>query len=181
MQAYCMKCGQETTNQDPLCQRCGSLLEQPSQALRIPRTFVGKRILGVIGLVGGILVLVGVFGPWLTMSGPGFSAHVSAWDSITQATRAGAAVDLKGWAILALVGALCLVAGALSAVAAPHIKALWGIVLTAGLVAVGGVVWAYADTDTTTVMGISIGYGYGAYLTLVGGILGLTGALGLRG
>jgi hypothetical protein len=41
-----------------------------------------------------------------------------------------------------------------------------------------GAAYGFFDIETGTEMGFLYGYGYGLYLTLVGGVLALTGGLG---
>jgi NADH:ubiquinone oxidoreductase subunit 6 (subunit J) len=84
------------------------------------------------------------------------------------------------WAGLALGAALILLAGAVSATAAPKAKAPWVIVHVGGALVIAGFAAGLSDIRDGGVTVFS-GYGYGLYLTLFGGILGLTGIWGLRG
>lgn len=131
-----------------------------------------KRILALIGLIGGILALVGIFTPWATASAPWISVSASAWDGIKDAA--------VSYFTLALIGACFALLGALSALAAPRVKALWAMLAIGGILAIVGAAWGFFDIETGTGMGVSYGYGYGLYLTLVGGILALIGSLGLK-
>jgi hypothetical protein len=130
-----------------------------------------KRMLALVGLVGGILALVGIFTPWATASGGGMSVSASAWDGIKETA--------VSYFTLALVGSCVALLGALSALAAPKVKALWAILAVGGILAIVGAAWGFSDIETGAEMGLSYGYGYGLYLTLVGGILALIGSLGL--
>lgn len=177
---YCAKCGQENDDQAQFCQGCGPSLQQASQAPSVPGTSMNKSVLAGIGLIAGIFAIVGIFWPWVMLSGWAGSAHTSAWDSITHIERFGQMLETEGWDILALAGAVLLLVAALSVIAAPKMKVLWGILVTGGLMAIGGAAWALIDIEPRSVTGLSVGYGYGLYLTLGGGILGLSGVLGLK-
>lgn len=147
--------------------------------------FMDKRLVG-IGLIGGIIAIVGVFGPWQSLSGTHpltgeeISESASAWDSITESTVAGSQVGRETYCVLALVGGVLALIGALGVLASPGVKALAGILAIGGLLAIIGAGWGFSDIETGTVLGIEVSYGYGLYLCLVGGILGLVGAYGAR-
>ena len=139
---------------------------------------MAKRILALIGLIGGILALVGIFTPWATGSVGGIPVSASAWDGIKDSA--------VSYFTLALVGACVALLGALSALAAPRVKALWAILALGGILAIVGAAWGFFDIETGTGVRLEEGigyipvtssYGYGLYLTLVGGILALIGAL----
>lgn len=146
-----------------------------------------KRIVGLVGLVAGVLAVVGLFSPWVTVSGWGLSGGISVWDLILNADvaldRFGLAELFKmgGWAFLALGGAVLLVVGSLCALVAPRIKLLWAIPTLGAILALVGAVWALSDVDTGRILGFTASYGYGLYLTLSGGILGLSSVLSLIG
>jgi len=135
------------------------------------------RVAGLIGLIAGILAVVGLFTPWATLSGWGASVSASAWDSVTNAKVMGEEVGREGWALLALFGTILTLVGALFALASPKTKIAWGLLLTGGVLAVAGSVWAFSDIETGGALGVSAGYGAGLYLTLVGGLLGLIGGV----
>ena len=131
---------------------------------------MAMRILTLIGLIGGIIALVGIFTPWATASGWGMSVSASAWDGIRDAAGS--------YFTVALVGACIALVGALSALAAPRAKVLWAILAIGAILAIAGAAYGFADIYTGTEGGFLYGYGYGLYLTLIGGILALIGALG---
>jgi len=81
------------------------------------------------------------------------------------------------WAGLAFGAALVLLAGAVLAAVAPRAKAPWVMLHIGGALAIIG----FATAVSYVRDGGLGGYGYGLFLTLVGGILGLTGIWGLRG
>jgi hypothetical protein len=136
---------------------------------------MSKGIIGVIGLIGGILILVGVFTPWVTASALGYWGSVSAWDCITGRTSESAT-----YCYLALVGGVLALMGALFALTAPELKVLWAILAIGGILAIVSAIWGFSDIETGRILGLSFNYGYGLYLTLGGGILGLIGSLGLK-
>lgn len=175
----CTGCGSENSDQAQFCQGCGAALQTAWQRPDVLRIGIDKRILGVIGFTAGVLALVGIFIPWATVSAWGMSASASAWDSVTRATVVGQLVEREAWACLALAGAILILLGALSALAFPRTRMLWGILAIGGLLAIAGPAWGFSDIPTTGILGISVSYGTGVYLTLVGGILGLSGVIGL--
>jgi hypothetical protein len=133
---------------------------------------MAKRILGVIGLIGGGVAVGGVFLPWAIASALGISVSASGWDFITS-------TDPEIYCYLALVGGGIAALFALLALAAPKAKVLWALLGIGGAVAIAGAVWALLDIETGTIMGVTLSYGYGLYMVLGGGVLGLIGALGL--
>jgi hypothetical protein len=152
----------------------GTALQEPVQERSIQRWVTDKRMLGRIGLIGGVLALVGVFSPW-TMDPGSYHPNLSAWDAIT-GLRIGDNMPLcKVWAGLALHGAVFALVGALFAVAAPKAKAPWAILGVGSALAIAGFALGLSDIRDGGVMGFYSGYGYGLFLTLVGGILGLVG------
>jgi uncharacterized BrkB/YihY/UPF0761 family membrane protein len=173
----CPRCGQENDDQAQFCRRCGAALHEPVQQRGIQRWVTDTKILAYIGLIAGVLALVGVFSPWATYPG-GYSPNISAWDAMTGLTVWDYRL-YQIWAGLAFGGALLLLGGALSALAAPRSKAPWVVLHIGGALAIIGFAAAVSEIRDG---GFGYpGYGYGLYLTLVGGILGLTGVMGLRG
>lgn len=175
----CIECGRENSEQAQFCQGCGAALQIPGQQPHVLRIRMDKRILGFIGLIAGVLAVVGIFTSWAKISSWGISVSVSAWDSVTNATVMGGEVGREAWACIALAGAILTMVGALSVLASPRTRMLWGILAIGGLLAIIGSAWGFSDIQTGGILGVSVGYGPGVYLTLVGGILGLVGALGL--
>ena len=132
---------------------------------------MAMRILTLIGLIGGIIALLGIFTPAVTMTG-WFS--VSAWDSITETTIFGFPIERQTYFCLAFAGATVALLSALTAVAVPKVKVLWAILAIGGMLAIAGAAWAFSDIET----GYGISYGWGLYLILGGGILALIGIPG---
>jgi uncharacterized BrkB/YihY/UPF0761 family membrane protein len=173
---YCTKCGQENGDQTQFCRSCGAALQKPIQQQGIQRWVTDKKILADIGLIASILALIGVFTPWFTQHG-GFHPNVSAWDAMTGSTVWDDYRLYEIWAGLAFGAALVLLAGAVLAAVAPRAKAPWVMLHIGGALAIIGFVAAFSEIRD------GFGYhncGYGLFLTLVGGLLGLTGILGLR-
>jgi hypothetical protein len=177
----CTKCGKENSDQDQFCTGCGAPLKETGGSTAVSRTLTDKRILGYAGLVTGIFVLVGLFTPWVSVSGWGVSASASAWDSVTNAKVAGGdGVTREAWAFLTLFGAILTVVGAVYALASPRTKLPWGLLGIGGVFALIGAIWGLSDIETGSALGMSVSYGAGLYLTLLGGILGLAvGSLAL--
>ncbi len=132
---------------------------------------MAMRILMLIGLVGGIVALLGIFTPAITVTG---LLSVSAWDSITETTILGMPMERQTYFCLAFAGAAVALLGALTLVAVPKVKALWAILAIGGMLAIAGAAWALFDIET----GYGVSYGWGLYLTLGGGILALIGIPG---
>ncbi len=131
-----------------------------------------KEILAAMGLIGGVLALVGIFAPWVTLStGWGASVSMTAWDSITEAKILGQPAEREMYCLLALAGGILALVGALLAVFAPAVKAPWASLVMGGVLAIVGAVWGLSDIETVSMMDFSVSYGYGLYLTLSGGIL----------
>ena len=187
----CKKCGQENLNGAQLCQKCGMPLgiaeRQPS---RLPLWF-GSRIIGVFVLIAGVLVMVGIFLPWLKASmnlGELFgtlSISASGWDLMT---GSGDVQDgVKTYAILAFAGSIVLLLGALWAFIDAGMRFAWAMTIVGGALAVVGSVWGWQDLNDFVAVGAntpeaSIGYGAGLYMALGGGIAGvIAGIVGWLG
>jgi len=178
----CKKCGQENLGGAQRCQRCGTNLMQTSQQPGITTSSVGSRITGLFVLTAGVLVLVGIFLPWLTFKwdvGDLFgrlSVSVSGWDLVT----GGGDIDegAKLYAILAFAGSIVVLLGAVWALAAPANRLGWAIATVGGVLAIVGSVWGWSDLSDfvaagDNTLGASFNYGVGLFLALAGGIAGL--------
>jgi len=161
-------------------QSSADALQGPVQERGIQRWVTDRKVLGRVGLIAGTLTLVGVFSPWATGSGWRETLNISAWDSITMSMTVGPQIPREAWACLALAGATLVLVGALSALAAPRVKVPWAILGVGGVLSIAGCAWGLFSITTGTLLGYHLGPGYGLYLTLVGGVLGLAGILGLR-
>jgi len=104
------------------------------------------------------------------------SLKASAWDSVTEASIMGQAVQREDYMTLATVGAFLTLAGALVALASSKTRKTWGLLAVGGVIAAVGAIWAYSDIDTVHWLGVSVDRGSGLYLTLIGGVLGFTSA-----
>lgn len=129
---------------------------------------IGEKI-AIIGLIGGILVVAGVFGPWITDGD-----SLSGWD-LTKATAEGG-FDAK-LPYVALVGGILAVIGAILALVRPG-------EIPAGLLAIGGILALIGVAIGPVVNDIGLGgfgvMGYGGILVVVGGILAILVTLGLK-
>ncbi len=132
-----------------------------------------NRILAIIGLIGGILATVGVFGTWLTTL-PG---SASGWD-LTQGTL-GSSLKLP---YFVLVGGILAVVG--SVLALVKLGAVAKVLLAiGGILALIGVAYGLHMADVgaaMTVPEISVGADYGTYMVAIGGILAILVTLGLK-
>jgi hypothetical protein len=170
----------QSAKQEPQSsQSPGEALQEPVQQRGIQRWVTDKKMVARVALVAGILALVGVFTPWSTHHG-GYHPNLSAWDAMTGLELSDYSPLYLVWAGLAFGAAIILLAGAVSAIAAPKAKAPWVILHVGGALVIAGFVAGLSDIRDGGVTAFS-GYGCGLYLTLVGGILGLTGIWGLRG
>jgi len=120
-----------------------------------------KKTLLIIGLIGGIIAAVGVFLPWVSVSGFGITVTVSGFDA-----SQGKVVLLGG--VLALIGSL--------AVLATTMKSLSYLIPVGGLVAILGWIWGAADVGFGNLTSLS----YGFWACLVGAVLALIGTLGVK-
>jgi len=111
----------------------------------------------VIGLIGGILAVVGVFLPWASSSG----YNVSGWDGGVSFGESQVYVILIG-GVLAAIGAVVALAG---------VKKINYLVPIGGVIAIIGWAWAAERAGTLS------GWGYGFYICFVGGILALIGGV----
>jgi hypothetical protein len=109
----------------------------------------------VIGLIGGIIAVVGLFLPWT--SSLGYSA--SGWDGRSGTSQVY--VILIG-GVLAVIGAVVALAG---------VKHINYLVPIGGAIAIIGWAWAAEQAGTLS------GWGYGFYMCFVGGILALIGGV----
>ena len=165
----------------------GKVVRQPSG----PPVWFGSRITGAFALVAGVLVMVGIFLPWLKASnnlGELFgtlSISASAWDLMT---GSGDVQDgVKAYAILAFAGSIVLLLGAVWASLDPESKSAWAMTVVGGVMAIVGSVWGWQDLSDFVATGAntsetSIGYGAGLYMALAGGIAGvIAGIMGRLG
>jgi ribosomal protein L40E len=179
----CKKCGQENMSGAQVCQRCGTnLMQTTDRQPGVTTSSVGSRITSLLLLAVGVLVLVGIFLPWLTFKwdvGDLFgrlSVSVSGWDMVTGSgdVEGGA----KFYAILAFAGSIVVLLGAVSALAAPANRLGWAIATVGGVLAIVGSVWGWTDLSDfvaagANTPGVSSDYGVGLFLALAGGIAGL--------
>jgi hypothetical protein len=141
-----------------------------------------ERTLAIIGLIGGILATVGVFGTWMTMSMMGVEQSASGWD-LARGTGAAGGLSLK-LPYVALVGGILAVVG--SVLVFVKLGAVTKVLLAiGGILALIGVAYGLVVADAGAaiagaVPGVSMGAGYGAYLVVIGGILAILVTLGLK-
>lgn len=124
------------------------------------------KVASILGLIGGILVVAGIFTPWYTAAG----TETSGWD-LTKAPPTGtemvAPYLLLGAGVLIILTCLIMLLKPLDIV-----EALMGtFTVLAGASAVGVFMLENALTDM----------GYGAYVLLVGAILALIAKLVKKG
>jgi len=141
-----------------------------------------NRILAIIGLIGGILAAVGVFGPWMTASVMGMKQSASGWD-LAQGTAGAGGISLK-LPYFALVGGILAVVGSVLALVKPGAVAKV-LLAIGGILALIGVAYGLTVADAGIAIGgmvpeVSIGASYGAYLVVIGGILAILVTLGLK-
>jgi hypothetical protein len=187
----CNKCGQDNMDGAQLCQRCGTNLGKAVRQPSGPPMWFGSRVTGVFVLIAGVLVIVGIFLPWLKASmnfGELFgtlSISASGWDLMT---GSGDVQDgVKTYAILAFAGSIVLLLGAVWAFLDPEMRFAWAMTIVGGVLATVGSVWGWQDLSDFVSAGVntpeaSIGYGAGLYLALAGGIAGvIAGIMGRLG
>jgi len=120
-----------------------------------------KKTLLVIGLIGGILAIVGVFLPWASILG--FS--LSGWD-----IRAGGS-----YVYVILIGGIIALLGGIVALADVKIEKIGYLVLLGGILAILGWIWAATDIGDWSAVT------YGFYTCLVGAILAIISGMSVRG
>jgi hypothetical protein len=182
----CKKCGQENIIGAQLCQRCGTTLGKDEGQPSGPPMWFASRFTAAFVLTAGVLVIVGIFLPWLKASmnfGELFgtlSASVSGWDLVTGG--GGVQGGAKTYAILAFAGSIVLLIGALLALLNPGSKFAWATAIGGGMLAIVGSAWGWHDLSDIVAAGAntpeaSIGYGAGLYMGLVGGIAGVVAGI----
>jgi len=121
-----------------------------------------KKTLLIIGLIGGIVAAVGVFLPWVSVSGFGITVTSNGFDC-----NQGKVIALGG--VLALLGGLVglFVKGAGQVVY---------LIPIGGIVALLGWIWFGVDVG----FGNLTNYSYGLWVSLVGAIIALVGTLGVK-
>jgi len=158
-----------------------------------------KEKLMIIGLIGGILAIAGVFAPWVIMSGSttsdnqtvSISSSQSGWDLakgrvtiITEVNGQSVMRTIRGegkdYPYVALAGGVFVLVGALGLLVFPGVPKKTLLLAIGGILAIIGAGWGFSGIETGTVLVATVNYGYGLYLCLIGGVLGLLGALGLK-
>jgi len=126
---------------------------------------MGKKI-AVVGLIGGILVVAGIFVPWVTDG-----ESLSGWDLTKATAEGGIGAKLP---YVALVGGILAVVGAIVGLVRP------GVTPT-GLLAIGGILALIGVAHGLRIVDLTIdSTGYGAILVTIGGILAILVTLGLK-
>jgi len=127
-----------------------------------------RKEIAIIGLIGGILTVAGIFGPWETEDS---DLSISGWDLTKAEAEGGFGARLP---YVALVGGILAVIGAILALVRPG-------VIPAGLLAIGGILALIGVAYGLVVADIEAGdMGYGTILVAVGGILAILSTLGLK-
>ena len=122
---------------------------------------MNKMALSVIGLIGGILVVVGIFLPWVSATVFGITVSMSGWDGLS------ASVSNNPDVLLGLVGGILALIGGLVSMVLIKTKNIGYLIPLGGVLAIIGWIWsAYTVPDWSLVS-------YGFYTCLVGGILAL--------
>jgi len=122
---------------------------------------MNKMMLSVIGLIGGILVVVGIFLPWASATAFGITVSMSGWDGLS------ASVSNNPDVLLGLIGGILALIGGLVSMVLIKTKNISYLIPLGGVLTIIGWIWsAYTVTDWSFVS-------YGFYTCLVGGILAL--------
>jgi len=136
---------------------------------------MGKKI-AIIGLIGGILAAVGVFGTWMTISlVEEFS--LSGWD-LAQGTMATGGLSYK-LPYFALVGGILAVVGSVLGLVKPGTVARV-LLAIGGILALIGVANGLNVADVATAATGVYEASYGTYMVVIGGILAILSTLGLE-
>ena len=126
-----------------------------------------KKTLGILGLVGGVVALAGLFLDWVSVSAMGMSIGASGWLILT--TVGGIQP------ILVLVGSLLAALGGIGILMDQ--KMLSMMLPVGGIIAVAGAGWVIADMSSVAGAvggtGIGVSMGMGIYANIIGGIIAL--------
>ena len=135
-----------------------------------------KQIIGILAIIGAIIALIGVFLPWETLSGYGYSTSATGWDFLTESDAEGIKQVLTKYAPILLVigGILTLIIFALNFVKSvnvnKYVPLISLIVMILALIFTIVAVITIND-DTGSAIGVSVSIGYGLWICLVGVIL----------
>ena len=174
---FCPKCGAPQPTGSRFCVGCGTVIQTAGQKASISQGAKSKQTMRIVAIIGAAVILIGFITPWITISG-WVSADISALDWIRGWNFGGETLDRRGEVYLALMGVLLAVAGAISALVGPKAKGRWvTLVSLGGIASIIAAIWGIVDIGRGAELGVSGGYGYGVYLTLIGGLVGLVGAV----
>lgn len=136
-----------------------------------------KKTLLIIGLIGGILAVVGVFLPWIVgriEDGPAGTSSESGWElRTTQVISFYSPYSALAGGIIAVLGAFALLVGK---------RPICFLLPIGGIIATAGGAWGYLDVSAylsrvITIPELHLSSGYGFYICIVGGILALIGGV----
>jgi hypothetical protein len=128
-----------------------------------------------VGIIGSILVLIGIFLPWVSAGAYGFSISFSGWDinSISGTLGLGAIWQVMG---LLAIGLICVVFSIMEAVVA---KIAGALVLVLGIISALIAFTAWNElSPISSIPGASIGFGIwiciiGSIIVAIGGLIGV--------
>jgi len=124
----------------------------------------------MIGALGGIIAIVGVFLPWVTASVLGVGISVSGWDAYSTLGSYEPLIVL----IVAIVTLLV-------AVLTKGMIQKWGTTIFGLITLILGAYYAMnvasVAGDAAQFVGVTVSVGYGLYLVIVGGIVALIGGI----
>jgi len=207
----CPKCGAKNPSLTSKCLSCGGPLPisgpptAPTAIIsntftsrtsgmgnlsQMPPVSIASRIPGVFVVVAGLLVLVGIFLPWIRFNSvsseiPGFGEitfnfnDISGWDMATAhgLTDAQGASTVEKYAVLTIIGGILTLVAALWALVTPSMRFAWAAAAIGGFLAIVGCIWAYRDVNdfvyAFSSADNSCDYGAGLYMGMIGGIVGL--------
>ncbi|KXA94829.1 hypothetical protein AKJ65_03295 [candidate division MSBL1 archaeon SCGC-AAA259E19] len=129
-----------------------------------------RQHLMILGLIGSLMAIVGVFLSWASVSAYGYSASSSGWDIATAETGA------ETYPYVALAGGIIGLIGSLGVFGMMEMP-IKNLLPLGGIVAIVGAGWGLADLMGTE--GVDIGLG--VYVCLIGGVLALLSSLSLKG
>lgn len=124
----------------------------------------------VLGAIGGIIALIGVFLPWLTVSVMGVELSASGWE----------AYDLAGEIAPILVLVLAIITIAVAVFTKDMIQKAGVTILGLITLIVGAYYIMYIGDVAAGLSGfaeVSVSAGYGLYAVVIGGIIALVGGL----
>jgi hypothetical protein len=154
---------------------------------------LGKKIAAIIGMIGGIVVLVGVYLDWImgsVLTANGFDFLMVGENGLKLGR--GIVAEVVGWGeaqaivILVLIGGILALAGGVLALVSiifrksAKLKFLSYLMLIGGILSIVGAGWGYVKVGRATRIAMTGVPGLGLYIIVIGGLIALKWAFDLK-